>query len=206
MPRGRSKTPKGPKAKAVNYRIIPPLDANDHEPEPYKLLNEVRDKYHEDTRQARVALAWRLREKPDKDGRIVLGRCIKVSDLNKEFASWDFIITLNKIVWDDPEFDKKKKLALLDHEMCHAAPSLDEESGEHKRDELDRLVYRTKKHSIEEFTEIVERHGCYKSDLERFAETLLKKMQPKIKFPESETKPTKSGPKELAEFHAQAVQ
>ena len=68
--------------------------------------------HHGDTRQAHIGLAWQLGIKPDKDGRIMLGRCIKCSDLNREFADYDFIITLNKIVWDDPEFDKKKKLAL----------------------------------------------------------------------------------------------
>ena len=138
--------------------------------------------HHGDTRQAHIGLAWQLGIKPDKDGRIMLGRCIKCSDLNREFADYDFIITLNKIVWDDPEFDKKKKLALLDHEMCHAAPNYDDETGEQKMDERNRLLYRKRAHTIEEFTEIVERHGCYKRDLECFAEALFKKREPSL-FP-----------------------
>jgi hypothetical protein len=197
--RGRPKAPKGPKLKAVNYRIIPPLD-NGVAPEPYRLLEEIRDSHHAETLKARVALAWRLREKPDKDGHVVLGRCIKVSDLNKEFADWDFIITLNRTAWDDLEFTKAMKMALLDHEMMHAQPSCDSESGEQIMDERNRPCWRTRKHDCEEFFDIVRRHGVWKRDLEIFAETLLKKKQPELFVAPAKGK---SGPKELSEYHAQ---
>ena|ERR1700677_4282522 len=174
MPKKRARIVKEPKRKAVNYKLIPPMDGK-HVPEPYLLLKEIREMHHGDTREARVALAWRLREKPDKDGHLVLGRCIKVSDLNKEFANWDFIITLNKEAWEDIEFDKKKKMALLDHEMMHAAVCFDEETGERKRDERERLIWRIRDHDLQEFNDIVERHGIWKRDIEKFAEVLLRK-------------------------------
>lgn len=41
-------------------------------------------------------------------------------------------------------------------------------------DEYGRSVWRTRKHDIEEFHAVIERHGCYKKDLEKFAEALLK--------------------------------
>jgi len=162
------------KPKLVNFRIIACHEGQPL-PEAYQILQEVRQSYHGETRAARVALAWRLRQKEDKDGHMVLGRCIKVSDLHKEFADYDFIITLNQEVWDDIRFTREKKLALIDHEMCHAAASFDEESGEHKRDERNRLLFRVRKHDIEEFQDVVSRHGCYKRDLENFAKALLQK-------------------------------
>lgn len=157
------------KRKSVNYEII-------HESfsEPYELLEEAMTEWHEDLSDARIGLAWRKKLKPDVDGNLVLGRCVRVSDLQKEFAQFDFIIVLNREVWNDEGFTRDKKLALLDHELCHAAPALDKE-GEEKVDERGRRVWRTRRHDIEEFQSVVSRHGCYKRDLERFAEAMLQK-------------------------------
>jgi hypothetical protein len=159
---------RAPKPKPVNYDLIP--DGN----EAYKLLDTVRDEWHEDLYGAKIALAYRKRLKRDKDGILMLGRCVKVSDLQKEFVPFDFIIILNREVWTDISFDKKRKLALLDHEMCHASLSLNKDL-ERTTDEKGRTVYRTRRHDIEEFRSVVEHHGCYKADLVKFAEALLKK-------------------------------
>ena len=50
-----------------------------------------------------------------------------------------------------------------------------DKDGFKKRDERDRIVWRTRKHDIEEFFDVVRRHGCYKRDLVAFAEALMKK-------------------------------
>jgi hypothetical protein len=160
--------PKAKKPKPVNYDLIP--DAN----EAYKLLDEVRDKWHEDLYGAKIALAYRKRLKCDKDGILMLGKCLKVNDLQKEFCAFDFIIILNREVWQEATFDKKRRIALLDHELCHAALSLDKDL-ERTNDEKGRTVYRVRRHDIEEFRSVVEHHGCYKADLVKFAEALLKK-------------------------------
>jgi hypothetical protein len=61
---------------------------------------------------------------------------------------------------------------VIDHELCHAQVSMDS-NGEPKTDENGRTVYRTRKHDIEEFKEVVARHGLYKSDVESFAKAIL---------------------------------
>lgn len=159
--------------KACNWQIIPEQDGK-HTPEPYKVLAQVRDKWHPDMGYAKIGLAWRKALKADKDGHLMLGKCVKQSELTREFAAYDFIIVLNREVWMDLGFSAEKKLALVDHEMCHAAQSLDE-FGMQKYDERGRAIYRSRKHDIEEFRDVVTRHGCYKRDLELFAEALLKK-------------------------------
>lgn len=186
----KRKAKKEQTGKKVNYQII-----EDRESEPYKLLNEALGKWHEDLyrRGARIALAWRTRQKPDLDGHLILGRCVKVGDLQKEFAAYDFIIVLNREVWDSPDFGTARKLALVDHELCHAAVSYNEETGEPKYDERDRPVFRIVKHDIEEFRAVVARHGCYKGDLEAFAETLLKKKGSGDLFPQKFPAPRLSG-------------
>jgi len=157
-----------PKPKPVNYDLIPDDNAA------YGLLNKARQQWHEEMYGAKIALAYRKRLKSDKDGHLILGRCVKVSDLQKEFSPFDFIIVLNKEVWQDTGFDEKKKMALLDHELCHAALALDK-NHDRKNDEKGRTCYRLRKHDIEEFRSVVEHHGCYKADLAKFAEALLKK-------------------------------
>lgn len=81
-----------PKDKKVNYQII-----EDGNPA-YGLLREALD-WHDELINARIGLAWRVRQKADPDGHIVLGKCVKVSDLQKEFVNFDFIIVLNNEYW-----------------------------------------------------------------------------------------------------------
>lgn len=198
---------KPPKPKAVNFQFIPPDDKG-HTPEPYKLLSEVRAKWHEELAEAKIALAWRISLKADLDGHLMLGKCMKASDLSKEFAAWDFIILLNKEVWNCGEwpntFTTEKKIALLDHELCHAAPVVKKETGEPSYDERGRRIWRTVKHDIEEFTAVVSRHGTYKKDLEAFAKALLtksakppllKEIDKKTEVPAGVLKPEKSAGK-----------
>jgi hypothetical protein len=157
------------KPKKINYRMINPADS----PEPYRIMEEVRSAHHPDTLDANICLAWRIDTKPDVDGHLILGRCVRASDLQRELVNWDFVILLNKEVWDDKEFTAEKKRALIDHELCHAEVACDEETGSPKIDVRGRKVWRIRKHDIEEFQAIVSRHGCYKRDLERFAEVLI---------------------------------
>lgn len=142
--------------------------------QPYELLAEVRAEHHFDLAEAKIALAWRKGTKPNADGKLVLGRCVKASDLQRELVDFDFVIVLNREVWEDPEFDRKRKLALLDHELCHATRATDAD-GLRMTDTKGRPVWRTRGHDIEEFHEIVERHGVWKRDLEKFAEALMKR-------------------------------
>jgi len=172
--------------KKVNFLLIPEQDGQGKIPEPYILLNDVRDLHHGETKQARIALAWRLRTKADKDGHIVLGKCIKVSDLYREYADYDFIITLNKEFWEEPTVTKDQRIALLDHELCHAAPTYNGETGEHEVDERGRYLFRLRAHDVEEFYEIVQRNGMWKRNLIEFAKVLQQqKKTPMFSIPTS---------------------
>lgn len=163
------------KPKKINFELIEP-DAGGKTTEAYLLLEEIRERWHDELDQARIALAWRKETNPDVDGHLVLGRCVKLSDLQREMLKLDFVIVLNKQVWDDERFTVEKKRALIDHELCHAAVSEDDDGARVYED--GKPVFRVRKHDIEEFRCIIERHGCYKYDLEKFAESILKKYKP----------------------------
>ena len=171
---------KAPKPKKVNFDLIEEKIDGKYS-EPYRILHEML-KHHAEIENAKIVLAWRKNLKRDVDGHMVLGKCIKISDREKAvhvLSRWDFVILLNREVWQDSGFTADKKRALMDHELCHAAPSLGKDL-EPKYDENGRAIYRSRKHDIEEFRCIVERHGCYKADLEKFAEALLKKRETPI--------------------------
>lgn len=158
--------------KKVSYTLIP------RESEPgvtmYAMLRSIVNRWHEDIRAARIALAWCTSWKSDVDGRLVLGKCRKASDLDRELHEFDFVILLNAEWWQHADVKDHQREALLDHEVSHAAPKLDED-GEQVEDERDRKVWRIRKHDIEEFSGVVERHGLYKRDLEVFAVALRRR-------------------------------
>jgi hypothetical protein len=159
------------KAKAVNYILIP-QDGEIGQPR-YERLFAIVDAHHEDLSKtnARIALAWQLGLKPDVDGRLVLGRCRKATDLDRELAPFDFVILLNRDFWQNAKVTNEQRNALLDHELCHAAVAYDTD-GDLKRDDRGRYVFRVRKHDLEEFRDVVARHGLYKNDLVDFERAL----------------------------------
>ena len=171
------------RAKKIKVAPFELIDEN-HKPlpEPYKLMAQVRKDWHPDIAEAKIALAWRKGFKADKDGHLTLGKCIKAAELQKEFVDYDFVILLNFEVWNEKEFTKEKKIALLDHELMHADEAVDKE-GEPKVDAKGRRMWRTRKHDVEEFSAVIERHGIWKRDLERFAEAIMKTKQKTLEFP-----------------------
>jgi hypothetical protein len=174
MPRER----KEPKPKKVKYELIPEGKGS-NTPEPWLLLRQLVSEHHHHLAEASFALAWEKGVKKDVDGLVVLGRCGKASDLSRELVDYDLIILLNAEAWS--RLEPSQRRALMDHELCHAQVAT-RKDGEPRRDERDRLVYRIRHHDIEEFREIVERHGLYKADLEKFVKAAQAKDQPRL-FP-----------------------
>jgi hypothetical protein len=93
----------------------------------------------------------------------------RVSDLDRELSAFDFVILLSKDFWRDAS--EKQRTALIDHELMHGAVKYDAD-GEPVIDERGRQVFRTRRHDLEEFSEVVGRHGLYKRDLETFAKAV----------------------------------
>jgi hypothetical protein len=154
------------KRKKVTVRIIKEKHAGETT-EPHKLLAEIRREEHAHLAEAKIGLAWRCGWRSDTDGHMKLGQCKKSSDLDREmYVGFDFVILLNEEAW--PTLNAEQKAALIDHELCHAALSMDA-NGKPKFNDRDRLCCRVKKHDVEEFRCIVERHGLYTQDLAAIA-------------------------------------
>lgn len=161
-----------PKPKAINYTRI---DLDDDPEKIHPAITKLVKANHPHILRARIGAAWRRKLKRDKDGLLVLGKCVKASDLNKQFSDLDFVIVLNQEAW--ASLSDAQRTALLDHELCHANVAKDK-NGAVKEDEDGRPVFRVRKHDLEEFREIVSRHGCYKADIEEFVRTAMDSKKP----------------------------
>jgi hypothetical protein len=156
------------KKKKINVELIPEFAGKGKDrslTEPYLVLAKLRESHHTHLDEARIAMVWRKDINPDRDNRIVLGWAKKATDLSREFSDFDLVILLNRDAWND--LTLAQRTALVDHELCHFA--LVTKDGEPVRDERGRLCYRLKKHDLEEFRDVISRHGLYLDDVARFA-------------------------------------
>lgn len=185
--RGRGRRPKEPKK--PKYQLIDPKTQEGGAIHAM-ITALVREHHDSDLRDARIAAAWMVGVKADRDGRVVLGRMRKASELDREFVKHDLVLVLNRDQWH--VLSEPQRLALVDHELCHARASLDSKTLEPVHDAHGNRVYRLRKHDVEEFREIVERHGLWKADVELFAASTEKAKQLSL-----EPKKEKAGPKPL---------
>lgn len=163
--------------KAVNRQFIDPEKSR----EVYDMMRELIVQHHPELVEAQICLFWRYGIKPNKDGQIQLGQCKKISDFDRELSDYDFAIVLNHDFWFDAETTDVHRRALLDHELCHAAPVYEDPDASNpvqRRTESTmvheaRLCWRIRKHDVEEFSEIIERHGLWTHELQRMARKIL---------------------------------
>ena len=143
----------------------------------YSIMDDLIGKYHNHLAEAKIGIAWKMGWKANADGHTTLGQCKKGSDFDKTMHGYDFVILLNMGMVNDADFTCEQLTALIDHELMHAAVAIDDNTGEVKEYADGKPVYRIRKHDIEEFRDIIERHGMYKVDLEAFAFTVNKRVK-----------------------------
>lgn len=165
----KSSGPKPKKRKKVTVQLL----KREHQgkvTQPYTILDEMIAGPHNHLKDTKIAIAWRLGWRPDADNHLTLGKLRKRGDLDRELDKFDFIVLLNKEAWET--LNEAQRKALIDHELCHGQISYDSD-GEPKQDDRGRLVCRVKKHDLEEFQAVVDRHGCWTSNLSALAQAAI---------------------------------
>lgn len=90
-------------------------------------------------------------EATKKGGKLVLGQARKAPPILKAYEYLHFLIILAKDQWD--RMTAPQRRALIDHELCHCLYDYEREQAS------------IRPHDIEEFNEIIDRHGLWTSDL-----------------------------------------
>lgn len=137
-------------------------------PEAEKIAERLIAEHHAHLIDTRVEFVFR--DKAAKShGKTVLGKTRKVSGLNAFLARRTddgedttgadfFVVEIAQDEWE--EMPPSQRRALVDHELCHCTIDYDEDKNV--------FTLGIRAHDVEEFTEIVERHGLWKDDLAEF--------------------------------------
>ncbi len=99
------------------------------------------------------------KKQPRQGKKITIAKCSKVSKKTQALAEQDihFVIEYDSLIWD--AMDIKQKTATVDHELGHAGSDAD---GTYMIN-----------HEIEDFGFVLRRYGFWKSDIEKFAQTVI---------------------------------
>lgn len=156
-------------------------------PEVEKIAADLIPQYHQHLLDFKVKLRYVFVSKtPKTKGKEVWGTCRKVSGLNAYLEGGEhdgdgesfFVITISEPVWE--VLPPEKRVALVDHELCHAMAEVKQAKDEADADadaeiEQDNPVkLSVEPHDLEEFACIVRRHGLWREDIKEFVEAALK--------------------------------
>jgi len=78
-----------------------------------------------------------------------VGKCRVANNREHFFSNADYIIEMSGEIWD--ELDKDRRYILTWHELEHIHPEYSEKRGEYN--------FKTKRHDVEDFKNIIEKHG-----------------------------------------------
>lgn len=106
----------------------------------------------------KLASAKKKKPKQPREGKkVVMAKASKVPDKMRAIGAVSyFVIEYDELIWQD--LTEEKRVALVDHELAHCGNDADG-------------VY-MKAHGLEEFGDIVLRHGLWKSDVKQFADAV----------------------------------
>jgi len=144
------------------------LDIRQADRELVHMAEQLIKKHHPELRLARIL--WLMSNaKKTREGRIRLGVGKKLSPEARFLSSglcsvddgYDFMITLSDSAWRS--LDAKQRLALLDHQLTHCM----RKERVNRRSGATSYAWARRGHDLEEFVEIVERHGLWSRDVKR---------------------------------------
>lgn len=113
--------------------------------------------YHPELINARMLYIF-VDKASKKGGKELMGKAQKVSGVWEFYTEKDFVLTVPADVWGTLE--EAQKTALVDSLLERCAGEEDEKSGETK--------WSIREPDVQEFSNILERHGAWHADLERF--------------------------------------
>lgn len=156
--------------------------------EPKRIGEELIAKYYPDIVDSGCRIEWLFQsEAAKKGGKLVLGTCKKISGeaaylsqvgtpsegyVEPKYLSY-YRIAIAEDCWQ--ELSESQRAALVDHELQHILLDHDDDEG---------WTLKTQGHEIEEFSDVIKRHGLWEPGLAWFARVTSKQW---TLFDEAET-------------------
>lgn len=125
-----------------------------------EMAERLINKSHHHLRGARMGFMFRD-SAGSSQGKMVLGKAMKISGSLEPYIELDFLIWLSEQDWHP--MDQARREALLDHELCHCGGDGDE-------------GYKIRPHDVEEFIEIIKRHGAWTIPLAKIRDELQERL------------------------------
>lgn len=146
-------------------------------PEVREIAERYIEKYHRHLIDMDVRIEYVFVSKtPKRNGKEVWGTCRKISNLNAHLAGQEapfFVITIAEQVWG--VLPQKAREALVDHELCHAESQYNQKEDDDGEDDVIKLSIRP--HDVEEFAQIIRRHGLWRDDVKDFVQEALQQRE-----------------------------
>lgn len=144
-----------------------PIPTEIHQaPDAYHIAQPLIRQHHPHLLKARIL--WLVSSsKRTREGRVQLGVGKKLSPEARFLSSgaesvedgYDYLVTLSAALWR--KLDDQAKAALIDHELCH----LVRKQTVNRRTGKVTESWARRGHDLEEFVEIVKRHGLWSADV-----------------------------------------
>lgn len=127
------------------------------------IAEQLIDQYHPWLKSARVGFIFR-NEAQKSGGRIVLAQASLVPSKLQVYLEFDFMIWVSKKDWEG-RLTSTQQEALIDHELCHCVKNLNTGG------------WAIRPHDVQEFWQIIERHGLWSGDLHSGRDLLVHAVQ-----------------------------
>lgn len=144
-------------------------------PEVEEIVGKLVPEHHDHLARHDIKIRCVFRHPVAKSkGKIVLGKARKIGGLNAHLVGLSrrddlgdepadfFVIEIAHKAWE--ALSEPQRVALVDHELCHFDVEIPDDEDQDRK-----LIMRG--HDLEEFQEVVERHGLWQPDLRTFAKT-----------------------------------
>jgi len=124
--RGRPRTNKEPKRKAVRLRLCARMNAG-RVMEPYTIMEGLIATVRKDLSDIKIGIVWHTGWRPDADGIRTMGKAIKNSETERQRTDIDWDIQISEPVWG--ALDARGKERLIFHELEHIQIVHDKDGG-----------------------------------------------------------------------------
>ncbi|HWR66992.1 MAG TPA: putative metallopeptidase [Bellilinea sp.] len=129
------------------------------------IAEELIEQHHPWLKDARIGFVFR-NEAQKSQGRMILAQASLVPSKLQVYLEFDFMIWVSKKDWEG-RLTSAQQEALIDHELCHCMPN--QNGG-----------WAMRPHNVQEFWEVIQRHGLWSNDLQRGRELLTRIVQEEL--------------------------